>query len=278
MTPYGWMSDTIALAGIGWAFGGLLFCGALGALVGWWRGSVVGLGTALCTWGVGHVVSVVLMALFVQVDSLVLTLGTTRCEPDADHRGRPLQTRFHAVQRAGEPAHEVQSLSVRGVCGEDSPPAEALRVRKDALASPLPVIPGEPADSDTPLAVMVILGAFGSFALLGGGLLLAHGLGWRSGPESPRPDVPPAPWRKSLGMLLSQLGLLLFLAAFVVPWFLDGSPERALQVGMRGVATAMVCWLLAGLIAGTMNWGAAIFLLFFGGAMLGFAELARRGG
>ena len=278
MTPYGWMSDTIALVGVGWAFGGLIVCAALGVLVGWWRGSELGLGTALSAWGLGHIVNVMLMARFVHADSVVLTLESTRCEPDADRRGRPLQTRFHAVQRAGEPAHEVQALSLRGVCGEDKARAEVLRVRKDALASTVPVIPGELADSDTPLAVMVILGAFGSFALLGGGLLLAHGLGWRSGPATPRPVDPPAAWRKGLGTLLGQLGLLLFLAAFIVPWFLDGSAERALQVGMRCMATAVACWLLAGLIAGTMNWGAALFLLFFAGAMLGFAEVARLGG
>jgi len=76
--------------------------------------------------------------------------------------------------------------------------------------------------------------------------------------------------------MLGLLGLFLFLAAFFVSPFLDGSEERAIEFGLRCIATAMGTWLAAGLLAGTMTWGSALSLAAFGGAMLGFAELVRR--
>ena len=92
-----------------------------------------------------------------------------------------------------------------------------------------------------------------------------------------RAASPVAAWRRSLGNLLGQLGLLLFLAAFVMPWFLDGSTERAVQFGLRCVASAMGLWLFSALAAGTLTLGAAVFLLVFGGALAGAAELMRIG-
>lgn len=136
--------------------------------------------------------------------------------------------------------------------------------------------PARAALGDGPVALMGVCGAFGGVGALFGGLMLAQGSGQgRAGsPPSPRAL---ASWRRGLGNLLGQLGLLLFVGAFAVPWFLDGSTERALQFGMRCVASAMGCWLLSAGVAGTLNVGAAVFLLCFGGALLGFAELMRVG-
>lgn len=93
----------------------------------------------------------------------------------------------------------------------------------------------------------------------------------------PSQRTPPkvAPWRQWCGEVLGWLGLALFLAALIVSPFLDGSTERAVEFGMRCIAAAMGSWLAAGLFAGTMTWGTAMFLVAFGAAMVGFAELVR---
>ena len=279
MTPDGWLTSQVVMLGAAWIFGGALVAVAVGALVGRRKGTEAGIGSGLTLWALGNLAVVVLMALVVHVDSVVLHLEPTRCEPRTDSRGTAVRTLYHAVQRPGEPAHELQGPTQRGLCPEGGSAREALRVRRDALASPVLRIPSETVtgNDDTPLAVMATWGMFGGIGLLMGGLLLAHGAGaGRPAPVRP-PQATPAPWRVGLGNLLGQLGGLVFLAAFIAPWFLDGSTERALQLGMRCVAVSMGLWLVAGLVARTMHLGAAVFLLFFGSAMLGFGELLRRG-
>lgn len=279
MTPEGWLTTEVVMLGAAWMFGGALVAVLVGAVVGRRKGVETGIGSGLTLWALGNLLIVVLMALVVHVDSVVLQLEPTRCEPGTDNRGHAVRTLYHTVQRPGEPVHELQGSTQRGLCPEGGSAREALRVRRDALASPKPGIPAEvvTGDDDTPLAVMVIWGMFGGIGLLMGGLLLAHGAGaGRPAPVRP-PQATPAPWRVGLGNLLGQLGGLVFLAAFIAPWFLDGSTERALQLGMRCVAVSMGLWLVAGLVARTMHLGAAVFLLFFGSAMLGFGELLRRG-
>lgn len=136
--------------------------------------------------------------------------------------------------------------------------------------------PARTVDGDGPVALMGVCGAFGGVGALFGGLMLAQGGGQLRAGSPPAPRAL-ATWRRGLGNLLGQLGLLLFVGAFAVPWLLDGSTERAVQFGMRCVASAMGCWLLSAGVAGTLNVGAAVFLLTFGGALLGFAELMRLG-
>jgi hypothetical protein len=279
MTPTGWMTDTLAGWGAAWMFGGLFLAVGVGLLAGWRLGGVVGIGSGLLLWGLGNVTISVMTALFLLVDSTVLPLKPLHCEPGADARDRPLRTLTYALQRPGEPARVVSTETARGQCPQGAPEADAMRVRKDALASTAPRIAGEWADDDKPLAVMAIWGAFGAFAMLGAGLLLdsLRTTGSNRPATASEEPRPVAGWRQSVGNLLGQLGGLVFLAAFVVPWFLDGSTERALQFGMRCVAAAMAMWVLAGLLARTMVWGTAVFLLFFGGTALGVAELLRRG-
>jgi hypothetical protein len=279
MTPTGWMTDDFAAWGAAWMFGGLLLALPIGVLIGRWKGPEAGIGSGMLVWGLGNITISAMTVLFMQVDSKVLHLKPLQCEPGTDSRNRPLRTLTYGLQRPGEPARVVTTLCTRGLCPEGSPQADALRVRTDALASGAPRIAGEWADDDKPLAVMSIWGAFGAFALLAAGLLLGHWRQTQSGRPAPDPATPRpvAAWRSSMGNTLAQLGGLVFLAAFVIPWFLDGSTERALQFAMRCVASAMGMWVLAGLLARTMAWGAAFFLLFFGATALGVAELLRRG-
>lgn len=274
MTPAGWMLDPFVLLGFAWAFGGVLPCLVLGLLLGRARGPALGVGSALLLWGLGNLLVAALLVVYVEVDSTVLTLQATRCEPSADSRGEPLRTLFYAVQRPGEPAHEARTPPQSGACPEGRLPAERvpLRLRKDALAAAAPRVAAEEVEGSAALPAAVTWGVFGVFGSFAGGLLLAHHRGGRPAP----PLMPVAPWRLSLGRLLSSLGVLLLLAAFVAPWLLGSGFERGLVLGLRTGATALGCWIVAMLLAGERGAGAgAAFLSLFALAMLGVAELLR---
>lgn len=275
MTPSGWTLNTVVAWGAAWMFGGTIVSAVLGTLVARRRGGTFGMGSGLLLWGLGNLMVALTAWVFVQSDSVVLTLTATRCEPSTDRQQQPLHTLYHGVQRPGEPAHEVVAGSQGGVCPESPMPVDALRVRKDALAGPDALVNAEWADADTPLAIIVTWSAFGGFALFGAALLLAHGAS--PALRSRRPAGPPAAWRQGLGSLLGQLGLLLVLAALVVPHFLPGSTERSIAFGLRTGATAIGCWIVAGLLARTTDWAAAAFLALFVLVMLGIAELVRFG-
>jgi hypothetical protein len=281
MTPSTWMAEQIAMFGFAWIFGSVLVVAPIGALIGRSRGAEVGASSGLLLWGAGNLLTCVLMASYVQFDTVTVQASVTRCEPGTDSSGQATQQYFFAVQRPGEPAHELRLKPTAGLCPESQLPPFELRVRKDALASTVPVIRAEAGDDELPLVIMVTWGAFGGMAVLIGLLIAsarAMGRPSRSKAVSASDQVGSvAAWRQGLCTLLSQLGGLLFLAAFIAPWFIDGSEARAIQLGLRCVTAALGCWLLAGIVAGTMTWIAAVFLLIFGGTFLGFAELARSG-
>jgi hypothetical protein len=275
-TPSGLHLEDLLLAGVGTLFGGLLVAAAVGALVGRWRGGTVGLSTALLMWGVGNLLVAATGVVLVRFDSQVLNLPVARCVP-ADGSRRPhrdLWLRLPAPLVDGQPRH-VYAGRVPGVCpGADSPaPSEPVRVRNDDFAAPRATIRGELAHDDKPVLIGVLWGMFGGAGVLMGSLILGNDTPSRV--PSPRPV---AAWRRTIGELFGGLGLMLFLAAFIVPFFLDGGAQRQVQMGLRSVAAAMSCWVLAGRLAGTMPWGTVIFLLFFAGVMLGFAELIRHMG
>lgn len=271
MTPSGWMIDNFVGWGAAWMFAGALLSVLVGVLVGRRRSVERGVGTGLLLWGVGNLLVALAVVAYMELDSTVVTLKATRCEPSTDNRQRPLYTLYYAVQRPGEPAHEVTARGQRGLCPESPMPVEALRLRKDALASPAALIEGDHAGDDAPMAVSVIWGAFGVFAVFGASLMLAHARA-RPAPAA-RSAGPVAPWRLGLGQLLGNLGLLLVLAALIGPLFLPGTTERAIAFGLRTGATALGVWIVAGLLAGTMQWPAVAFLLIFVLAMLGVGEL-----
>ena len=280
MTPYGWLTSDFAGWGALWMFLGGLPAAGLAALVSRWKGVVIGAGCGLLVWGLGNLLVVLGVALATQVDSIELRLPLLRCDAGQDHRQRAERTLTYRLAQPGRGEREVALPTVRGRCPDEPVGPALIRVRKDTLASTAPQIKGEDVDAETALVMMLMWGVFGSFAVLGGVLMVRQDRPYRPAPPAPpaAAAAPPAAWRTGVGNLLGQLGLALFLAAFVVPWFLDGSTERAVQFGMRCVASAMGCWLVAGLVAGSMNLGAGVFLLAFGGAMLGFAELVRLGG
>lgn len=275
MTPSGWTIDTVVAWGAAWMFGGMIASAALGTLVARRRGGTFGMGSGLLLWGLGNLLVALTAWVFVQFDSVVLTLTATRCEPSLSRQQQPMHTPYYAVQRPGEPAHEAVTGSRSGVCPESPMPVDALRLRKDALAGPDALVHGELADDDTPLAIIVTWSAFGVFALFGAGLLLAHGASSTARPK--RLPGPLAPWRKGLGSLFGNLGLLLVLAALIVPHFLPGSTERSIAFGLRTGATALGSWIVAGLLARTMDWAGAAFLALFVLVMLGISELMRFG-
>ncbi len=275
MTPAGWMLDPFVFLGFGWSFGGALLCAALGFLLARAHGPTLGVGSALLLWGLGNLLVAALVVVYVEVDSTVLTLQATRCEPSADRDGQPLRTWFYAVQRPGEPAHEARTVAESGPCPQAQLPAERLRLRKDALASAAPLIAAEAVDSGAALAAAVTWGVFGVFGSFAGGLLLAH---HRNRGPAP-PPKPLAPWRVGSARFLSSLGVLLLPAAFIVPWLVSGGMERSLVLGLRLGATGLGCWIASMLLAGERGAGAgAAFLGLFALAMLGVAELLRMPG
>ncbi len=284
MTPSGWTLNSIALAGFAWTFGGLLLAAGLGALVGRRRGITAGLGSALLLWALGNLLTVALTLLYWHVDTTVMALPVQHCEAATDHRERQV---FFALPDG----RRVQMQA--GSCPE-APPPEPLRLRKDDLASARnPLTADWAADTDKPVAMAVTWGGFGGIALLMALVLLGptpqtpragHASHQRDGNRRGQASGTPAPqavqatsavaaWRLTIAEIIGGLGLLLFLAAFIAPFFLSGSTERGIQFGMRCVAMAMACWFLSGLLAGSLQWTAALFLLFFGGAMAGIAQL-----
>lgn len=275
-TPSGLQLEDLLLAGVGTLFGGVLVAAAVGALVGRWRGGTAGLGTALLMWGVGNLLVAATGVVLVRFDSQVLNLPVARCVPaDGSHRPyRDLWLRLPAPLVDGQPRH-VFVGRVPGVCsGDDSPPSdEPVRVRNDDFAAPRATIHGELEHDDKPVLIGVLWGVFGGAGVLMGSLIL----GSDAPSRAPSPG-PVAAWRRTIGELFGGLGLMLFLAAFIVPFFLDGGAQRQVQMGLRSVAAAMGCWIVAGRLARTMPWGTVMFLLFFGSVMLGFAELIRHRG
>lgn len=275
MTPSGWTFNNLVALGAAWMFGGMIVGGLLGAWVGRRRGATRGMGTGLLLWGLGNLLVALLVWVFVQFDSTVVRIVATRCEPSGSTAKGPYFTLYYALQRPGEPAHEVTAGGRAGVCPESPMPVDALRVRKDALAAPTALIHADWADDDAPLAVIVTWSAFGLFAVFGASLLLTHGDPSPLPPQ--RPQGPVAAWRKGIGSLIGQLGLLLVLAALIAPHFLPGTTERAIAFGLRTGATALGCFIVSGLLAGSMAWPAVAFLMIFVLAMLGVGELVAMG-
>lgn len=270
LTPSGWQLETFALAGAAWMFGGALLAVALGALVGHLRSVETGLASGLLLWAIGNLLTAAAVAVFVHVDSTVLQLAPSRCEPLPTVNGQPMHQQFYRLAAAPD-AREVSTPPAPGLCTEDQPTATlALRLRRDDIAAGRPLLEGDPADEEKAQVIMVVWSVFG-----GAGLLFALALlGANRAASAPRrPPAVVAPWRRSLSRLLAQLGLLLFLAAFVGPFFIDGNEERAVEFGLRCIASAMGSWLLSGLLAGTMTGIGFLFLSSFAGILLGLAAL-----
>lgn len=270
-TPTGWQLETFALAGAAWMFGGALLAVALGALVGRLRSVETGLVSGLLLWAAGNLLTAAAVAVFVYLDSSVLQLAPSRCEPLAPVDGQPMHQQFYRLAAAPDP-REVSTPPAPGLCAEDQPAATlALRLRRDDIAAGRPLLAGDPADEEKALVIMVVWSVFG-----GAGLLFALAIGASRQPSAPRrPRAPVAPWRRSLSRLTAQLGLLLFVAAFVGPFFIDGNEERAVEFGLRSIASAIGSWLLSGLLAGTMTGVGFLFLASFAGILLGLAALIR---
>lgn len=277
ITPAGWQLDQVALLGAATMFLGAMVAVGIGFVVGRTRGVEAGIGAGMLLWGLGNVAVSLLTVVLVQIDTRVLPLALARCEPSAGSGGEPLRTLYYALPAsAGAAAREVGPFPGTGVCPEDRTAPEPLRVREDDLASTRTMIPGDVVD-DRAMAIGVTWGLFGGVGLLIGTALLAHQRRARRPARSApaRPVAPLPAWRKSAGDTLGIVGLLSFLAAFVVSPFLSGSEERSIEFGLRCIAAAMGCWLVAGLLARTMTWVAGLFLACFGAVMLLFAALVR---
>lgn len=270
MTPSGWHLDHIVAYGFVMAFGGLVVWGITGALVGRRFGSDKGIAWALLLWGLGNLTTPVAVAAYMLLDTTTVLLKPTRCDPSVDSRNRSYRQLWFTLPGPAERLVEGPRFS--GPCDPSDSSDYRLRLRKDDLASNRSPINAYLDDGESHWAIGVTMGGFGVVGTLMGGLLLAHTRPGRPD-NAPRPE--PTGWRKRVGELISWVGLLCFLAAFVGPFLLDGSSERALQFGLRCMGTAMSAFLLAGIVAGTMTGAPGVFLLVFAGAMFGFAELAR---
>lgn len=289
MTPSGWTLDNIVLLGVGTMFGGLFVAALFGVLVGRWRGGATGIGAAMLLWGLGNLTVCAMTVSYVQFESAVLTLALQRCEVQPpDSKGRPRRLMVYALPPgagasapAGDalggtlaaPTREVRTPVALGACPQAIQGSDPLRVARSDLHSTRNPVAGDWTEDDRAIAVAASWGVFGAFALLFATLLLGHELqalrGRRRGPLPPAPPAkPPARWRKTIGELLGTVGLLVFLAAFAVPWFMSGPTERGIQFGVRAVAMAMGIWIVAGMLVGTMTWPAGVFLAFFAVVML----------
>lgn len=270
MTPSGWHLDHIVGYGFVMAFGGLVVWGIVGALVGRRWGADKGIAWALLLWGLGNLTAPVAVAGYMLLDTSTLVLKPTRCDATVDSRNRSYRQLWFTLPGPSE--RLIQGPRLSGPCDASDGASYPLRLRKDDLASNRSPIASHLDDGESHWAIGVTLGGFGVVGTLIGGLLLGHG---RPGKADPAPRREPAAWRTRVGELISWVGLLCFLAAFIGPFVIDGSTERALQFGLRSMGTAMGAFLLAGIVAGTMTGASGLFLLVFSGAMFGFAELAR---
>lgn len=269
LTPAGWGFDQIVMLGVLWMFGSPVPMGLLAAVVGRWAGSSRSLGVALLLWSLGNLAVAALAGAYLRMDTVRLTLLPTRCE--AAHQGQEpaAHNLVFALQRPGEPPHDLVLGRLPGDCPAKLVP-ETMRVRRDALASPARlVVPEAPIDGD-PLVIVLVWGGFGLFGLMFAGATLAQAAG---APQAPVV----AAWRGGVGRLLGQLGGLLLLAAVVVPFLLPGSALRGVQFGLRAAAAAMACFIVANALVGTLGVRRGLLLLLAGAALLGMAELLRAG-
>jgi hypothetical protein len=297
MTPSTWTVDTLVAYGALWMFGGVFVAVGVGALVGR-HNPTLGAGIGLLTWGAGNLLVSVLLALMTYVDATVLTLPLQSCEADpapgparAASASPPAAAATPAatapasyqpvfrLQTAGRPDRVVLGPKLDRPCPGRPGERVELRIRQDAMETQNQRLVGAWADDDKPVAIMTIWGVFGGAGLLFGGLLAGHQrLAKSSAKVQQRAhEAVIAPWRKTIGALLGQLGLWLFLGAFVAPFFLDGGTDRAVQFGLRAASAAMACWLLAAGVAGTLTVAATGALILLAGGLLGMAELTRLG-
>lgn len=282
MTPSGWVQNDIVLLVFAWMFGGLLLVALpAGLLVGRsTRRAEAGIGTGLTVWGVGNLLTALVGTLWLQFDTVVVTLQPTRCEVRVDGKGREGYVLHYAVPAAsaGATTREAEGgLLLRGTCPPQADLARdrmAWRARRDTLADPRAKVRLDDAEEGV-LPLVIIGSVFGGAGVLMGGLLLAH---LRSEGKPDRPTSPPAVWRQSLGARVGQLGGLVFLAAIVLPFLLPGSLERAVGFGLRALATALGLLIVGGLLGRTLHGGAAAFLGFFALVALGVATMVKHTG
>ncbi len=273
MTPAGWTQDTLIGIGFAWMFGGLLLAALLAVLVRRAFGVVAALASACLLWGLGNLVVAALVLVQANWDTTVRQLPFARCEATAGAKA------LHTVFFMLPDERLVRMPAAAGPCPHADGPA-LLRLRKDALASAQPVLVGEWAeDEGQPRVVALVWGLFGAVGLLFGVVMLSPSPNpkrARVGGAKAKAGAAPAAvarWRVSIGDLLSGVGLLVFVAAFVGPWLLPGSSQRALQFGLLCGSTAFGIWFVAGLLAGQMNAAAALVLLIFSTALFGVAQL-----
>lgn len=283
MTPAGWMESEIGLLGVAWLFGGLLVVALpAGVLVGRLSGkSELGLATGLLVWGAGNLLVSGVGVVWMQFDSVVVSLQASGCAEQTDRKGQPVFQLSYAVPASvpsAAPRLAEGAVLHRGRCPAAAEVARERanwRVRRDALADPAAVVRLDDAE-DGLLPLIVIWAVFGGAGLLMGTLLLAHVRGGGK-PVASAPE-PVARWRLSAGARMGQLGGLVLLSAFIVPFLLPGPLELAVGFGLRALASGFALLIAGGLLARTLHWGAALFLAFFASVALGLAELVRHTG
>lgn len=271
MTPGGLHVDDIVTWGLVALFGGALLHGLLGALVGWLKGAEAGIMTGLLLFGLTGLGAAAWLASFVYLETEVVTLARSGCEPLPPEDGEARSQDLYRLPRDGMPPLKLLAPVRARPCPEHNEPPARLRVRRDELRASGAVFAMPEDDSQQAPAIIGVFAAFGGFGFLFGIIMLGGLLEQRRRARglADRPPRQVPALLQTLSRSVSAAGIVLAVAGFGLAAFVD---DTALSFALAFGGPAAFC--AAQLLAGALRWrldlsgGAGLLLgtLAFGAA------------
>lgn len=168
MTPGGVHLEQLLMLGLVALFGGVLVHVPVALLVGRWKGGDAGITTGLLMFGLTGLAAAAAVASFVYLESAVVVLPRSGCEPLPAQDGEPRSQDNYLLPRPGLPPLKLVAPAQQRVCPEEAEPPVRLRVRRDELAARGAAFAMPEPDEHQAPAMIGVFAAFGGFAFLFG--------------------------------------------------------------------------------------------------------------
>jgi len=276
MTPGGFHLDDVVVWGLVALFGGALLHGLLGAFVGWLKGAEAGIMTGLLLFGLTGLGAAAWLASFIYLETEVVTLSRSGCEPLPAEDGEPRSRDLFTLPRERLPPLKLVGGVQARPCPEHVEPPARLRIRRDELRATGAVVAVHEPDHNQAPAIIGVFAAFGGFGFLFGVVMLGGLLEQRQRARgaAERPPLQVPVFVKSLARGISAAGLVLAVGGFAAAMFVDDMP-LSFALAFGGPAAFCAAQLLAqalqlrlglsdgaGLLLGTLGFGAAAVVGF----------------